>query len=69
MGTFRVAEAVPALVAMLGGDADPMARQAAAWALGRIGSGEARAALSARYDVEEVSVVRDAIRVALAMRR
>lgn len=67
LGTFRVAEAVPALAAMLSGDADPMVRQAAAWSLGRIGSGEARAALRAQSEVESASLVRDAIRVALAM--
>lgn len=67
LGTFRVAEATPALAAMLTGDADPMVRQAAAWSLGRIGSGEARAALDAQRDAEDVSLVRDAIEVALSM--
>lgn len=67
LGTFRVQEATPALSAMLAGDADAMVRQAAAWALGRIGNGDARAALTARRNVEEVSLVRDAIEVALRM--
>lgn len=68
LGSFRVAEATPALGAMLRGDAEPMARQAAAWALGRIGSGDAREALGERREAEEVSLVRDAIEVALRMR-
>jgi HEAT repeat protein len=68
LGTFRVADAVPALTAMLSGDSDVMVRQAAAWALGRIGGGEARASLSAQRDSESASLVRDAIEVALRMR-
>lgn len=68
LGTFRVGEASPALVAMLSGDSDAMVRQAAAWALGRIGGTDARAALSAQRGAEEVSLVRDAIDVALRMR-
>lgn len=64
LGTFRVSEASPALVGMLA-DTEPMARQAAAWALGRIGG--ARVALTERQALEEVSLVRDAIEVALRM--
>jgi len=66
LGTFRVADASPALIAMLADEA-PMARQAAAWALGRIGSADARGALNERMSLEEVSIVRDAIQVALRM--
>jgi epoxyqueuosine reductase len=44
LGTRRVAAAVPALAARLGDD-DPVVRDAAAWALRRIGTGEALAAL------------------------
>ncbi len=65
LGSFRVAEASPALIALLGGDEDAMVRQAAAWALGRIGG--ARAELSAQREVESISLVRDAIDVALRM--
>lgn len=64
LGTFRVAEASPALVGMLA-DSEPMARQAAAWSLGRIGG--ARGALTERQSLEESSLVRDAIEVALRM--
>lgn len=60
--------AVPALAAMLRGDGDVMARQAAAWALGRIGGAEARAALSEVRGTEPPARVRDAIEIALAMR-
>lgn len=67
LGEFGVTDAAPALVGMLSGDSDPMVRQAAAWALGRIGSGDARAALTAQREVEAVSIVRDAIDVALHM--
>jgi len=65
LGTFRVAEATPALQAMLSGDAEPMVRQAAAWSLGRIGN--AGAVLRAQLEVETSSLVRDAIRVAVRM--
>ena len=44
LGERRAAEAVPALVRRLG-DADPVVRGAAAWALGRIGDGSAVPAL------------------------
>jgi hypothetical protein len=67
IGTFEVAEATPALSAMLSGDDDAMVRQAAAWALGRIGGGDARSALTAQQELEESSRVRDAIEVALRM--
>lgn len=68
LGTFRVAEAVPALAALLRGDEDVMVRQAAAWSLGRVGGNEARAALTEQQSGENPSLVRDAITVALRMR-
>ena len=64
LGTFRVAAASPALTAMLA-DENAMVRQAAAWSLGRIGG--AHAALTERQAIEESSLVRDAIEVALRM--
>lgn len=67
IGSFRVAEAAPALAALLRGDADVMVRQAAAWALGKVGGTDARAALTQRRSVEDASLVRDAIEVALRM--
>lgn len=67
VGEFGVDAAVPALSGLLRGDADRDVRQAAAWALGRIGGSEARAALTEAQNAEESSLVRDAIRVALAM--
>jgi HEAT repeat protein len=68
VGTFRVADAVPALTAMLVGDSDTYVRQAAAWALGRIGGTEARTALTDQREAESESLVRDAIDIALRMR-
>lgn len=67
IGSMRVAEAVPALSAMVTGDVDVMARQAAAWALGRIGTPEARAALAEARGAERERRVLDAIEVALRM--
>ena len=68
VGTLHVTEAVAALSGLLAGDADYTIRQAAAWALGQIGGTEARAALTAQRDLEEESLVRDAIGIALRMR-
>lgn len=68
LGTFRVAEAVPALQGMLETDTNERVRQAAAWALGRIGGESARGALRAAATVESSSLVQNAIEVALAMR-
>ena len=53
------------LGAMLVGDEDASCRQAAAWALGRIGG--AHATLVSAQQSESNQRVRDAIRVALAM--
>ena len=65
LGELRVAEANAALSAMLVGDSNPACRQAAAWALGRIGG--SRSALTSAQSSEQDARVRDAIRVALAM--
>ncbi len=65
VGALRIADAVPVLAAMLRGDTDRSARQAAAWALGRIGTGEARAALTDVLATERESLVLDAIGSAL----
>jgi HEAT repeat protein len=67
-GEHRVADAEPALTAMLMGDPEPRARRAAAWALGRIGAADGIAALGDAQASEDDSTVRDAIRVALRMR-
>lgn len=74
VGTLGVDMAVIPLSAMLRGDVDVMARQAAAWALGRIARSHPEAAASARTTLAEVQgtetvrAVRDAIEVALRMR-
>jgi hypothetical protein len=68
VGTFRVAEAVAPLRAMLMGDVDANVRQAAAWALGRIGGTDARAALTEMRSGEQNSLVADTIDIALQMR-
>lgn len=60
--------AVPVLAAMVRGDESVMARQAAAWALGRIGGAEARSALAEVRASSPPARVRDAVEVALAMR-
>jgi len=51
------ADAIPALTAALG-DADPQLRMAAASALGAVGTDAAKAALSARRDLETEDAVR-----------
>ena len=61
VGALRIADAVPVLAAMLRGDTDRSARQAAAWALGRIGTAEARTALAEVRSTEHESLVLDAI--------
>lgn len=67
IGSLEVADSVPALAAMLRGDTHELARQAAAWALGRIGTAEARNALNESMATEESHRVRDAIEIALRM--
>jgi len=68
VGSLRVSAAVTALAAMLRGDIDQGARREAAWALGRIGGGEARTALNEVLASSPPADVRNAINVALAIR-
>jgi HEAT repeat protein len=67
IGQVRLADAAPALAALLRGDEDRNVRRGAAWALGRIGGAEANAALSEAAGIESDSTVLDAIRVAQQM--
>ncbi|MFO0710340.1 MAG: HEAT repeat domain-containing protein [Sandaracinus sp.] len=69
VGLYQVAESVPALSAMLIGDTDWTVRQAAAWALGRIGGADARAALSDAEAMQNDDRVIDAIRMAVRVAR
>ncbi len=69
LGEFRVDSAVTALAGMLRSDADVNARQAAAWALGRIGGAEAQGALAEVSATEASELVKSAINVARAMHR
>ena len=66
VGALRISDAVPVLAAMLRGDVDTSARQAAAWALGRMGTTESRGALVEVRATEHDSLVLDAISSALA---
>lgn len=66
-GEKRIASAVDALVGALRSDSSPSARQAAAWALGRIGGESAKQALGAARDAEREPRVQDAIAIALRM--
>jgi len=68
VGEFRVESAVPALEALLTADDVPGVREAAAWALGRVGGADAQRALTAAMGTEGESLVRDAIEVGLRMR-
>ncbi len=65
LGNWGAPEAVPALVQALS-DPEPLVRGHAAWALGRIGTAEARAALAARRSVEGAAYVQEEIWAALA---
>jgi HEAT repeat protein len=67
LGQLRVHAAVPALIAALSTRGSGAPRQAAAWALGRIGGEEAKQALSGARDAESDPGVQDAIAVALKM--
>lgn len=63
LGNWGAAEAVPVLVQALE-DAEPLVRGHAAWALGRIGTGEAVEGLRGRAEVEEDEWVREEIQMA-----
>jgi len=64
VGLYHVEASVTALAAMLIGDTDITVRQAAAWALGRIATTEARAALRDAEAMQDNDRVIDAIRLA-----
>src|SRR5690606_30938697 len=64
LGNWGSPEAVPALSAALD-DAEPLIRGHAAWALGRIGTLEAREALRGREGVEEDAWASEEISLAL----
>ena len=53
LGNLGDPHAVPALVRALGDEDDPVVRGHAAWALGRIGTGDAREGLRARLALEQ----------------
>ena len=65
LGNLGDPVAVPALARALAEDPEPLVRGHAAWALGRIGGGEARAALDGRVAVEDDLTVQQEIRCAL----
>jgi epoxyqueuosine reductase len=64
LGNWGSPEAVAVLTSALS-DPEPLVRAHAAWALGRVGSGEAMAALSLRATVESDGSVRSALAAAL----
>jgi len=64
-GNLGSADDVPALIAALH-DAEPLVRAHAAWALGKIGTAEARAALQTALPAETDPAVQAEIRAALA---
>jgi epoxyqueuosine reductase len=64
LGNWGSERAVPALTRALG-DTEPLVRGHAAWALGRVGSETARAALTARLAVETDGFVREELELAL----
>jgi HEAT repeat protein len=68
VGELRVEAAVPALGGLVRGDEDASVRRAAAWALGRIGTGEARTTLTEVAASEADRGVLDAIEIARQMR-
>lgn len=67
LGEMRASSAGSPLAGLLLGDSDRDVRQAAAWALGRIGGGVAVDALTQASGSERDSLVRDAIRIARQM--
>jgi epoxyqueuosine reductase len=64
LGNWASPDAVPVLARALC-DAEPLVRAHAAWALGRVGSAEARSALSLRVSVETDAFVRDELLAAM----
>lgn len=60
LGTRRVEEAVPALKRCLS-DTDPVVREAAEWALRRIGTADAAEALNGRLDASDTQGCRDSL--------
>ncbi|HJU90810.1 MAG TPA: tRNA epoxyqueuosine(34) reductase QueG [Gemmatimonadaceae bacterium] len=68
LGNRRDPHDVSALTAALD-DAEPIVRQHAAWALGRIGSNDARVALGARREIETEPTVLEELDAALGDRR
>ena len=64
LGNLKAREAVPALAGALG-DAEPLVRAHAAWALGEIATQEANAALTRRLEGEGDAAVREEILLAL----
>jgi epoxyqueuosine reductase len=64
LGNWGSPDAVPALARALS-DADPLVRAHAAWALGRVGSAEARSALWSRVSVETDASVLDELSAAM----
>jgi epoxyqueuosine reductase len=65
LGNLGSVDAVPALIRALS-DPDPLVRGHAAWALGRIGTGEARAALMEAFRLEADAGARAEMQQALA---
>lgn len=65
LGNWGSPEAVPVLSRALS-DPEPLVRAHAAWALGRVGSAEARSALSAHASVETDASVLEELSAALA---
>jgi len=66
-GEMLIRAAEPVLVAMLRGDESVQVRQAAAWALGRVGGKDGRSALTAAKQDEKSDRVLDAIEIAARM--
>jgi epoxyqueuosine reductase len=64
LGNWAAPEAVPVLTRALS-DPEPLVRKHAAWALGRVGSAPARAALSDRASVESDASVLEELSAAI----
>ena len=67
LGNLGRVEAVPALARALASDPEPLVRAHAAWALGRIGGPDARAALTEAQGRENAFDVSEEIRLALGL--